>query len=49
MQRERAFIDLMRDISAVKREAPVGILDFYGVDAEIALLLRGEFLRLRIQ
>ncbi len=48
-QREGALADLMRDIPSVKGKAAVSVLYLDGIDAEISLLLGGEFLGLGIQ
>ena len=49
VQGEGTRIESVGEIAAVKGEAPIRILNLYGIDAEISLLLCGEFLRLRVQ
>ena len=39
----------MRDVAAVEGKAAVTVLNFYGIDAEVALLLGGEFLGLGVE
>ena len=39
----------MRDVAAVKGKASVTVLNFYGIDAEVALLLGGELLGLGVE
>ena len=49
VQRESTPVDPVGNVSSVKGKAPVPILYFDGIDAEIALLLCRKLLRLRIQ
>ena len=48
-QSEGTVVYSVRDIAAVEGKAAVAVLNFYGVDTEIALLLGGEFLRLGVE
>ena len=49
VQGEGSVVNLVRDVAAVEGKTAVTVLYFYGVNAEVALLLGGEFLGLGVE